>query len=179
MVEYTINPATGTVDSFASQRMTGERMTAAHAPYLKRLAQVPDVMEHVGGVRTADESATWLDAQLDHWTTHGFGQWMLRDRKGDLIGRGGLRMIDECVGEDLVEIGYILNTPAWGRGYATEAAAAFVCIASEHHAFEQLGAITRKGNDASTRVLEKCGFVFERWVDHVKGPHKFLRLKVA
>lgn len=47
---------------------------------------------------------------------------------------------------------------------------------SGHYELDQLGAITLQGNDASTKVLTKCGFVFERWVDHPVGPHKFLRL---
>jgi RimJ/RimL family protein N-acetyltransferase len=41
------------------------------------------------------------------------------------------------------------------------------------------GVITAEGNDASTRVLEKCGFQFERWVEHASGPHKFLRLTLV
>ena len=182
-VEFTVDLEGRAVDSFASARLTGERMTAAHASFLERMHTVPEVMASVGGVRTAEESAAWLTTQLDQWDTHGFGQWMLRTRAadstgegdGELIGRGGLRMIDPCVGEELVEVGYVLDSRAWGQGYATEAAAAFIDIAAAHYGVTELGAITLKGNDASTRVLEKNGFVFERWVEHKTGPHKFLR----
>lgn len=164
--------------SLRTKRLIGERMTADHARLLEQLHAVPEVMNHVGGLRTPAETARWLDTQLAHWATYGFGQWVLRSsthKVGEPIGRGGLRMIDGCVGEELVEIGYVLNQAAWGQGYATEAAAAFVEIAESHYGLDELGAITARGNDASTRVLEKNGFVFERWVEHHTGPHKFLR----
>ncbi|MGI9604196.1 MAG: GNAT family N-acetyltransferase, partial [Acidimicrobiales bacterium] len=94
-------------------------------------------------------------------------------------GRGGLRWIDDCVGERLVEVGYIFERAAWGQGHATEVTGVFVTLAENHYGLEQLGAITLIGNDASTRVLEKNGFVFERWVHPELGPHKFLRRRLT
>jgi RimJ/RimL family protein N-acetyltransferase len=166
----------GVVVAFETERLAARMMTAFDAAYLNDLHLDPEVMATVGGVRDREASETWLSANLDHWTTHGFGQRML-DRDNVCIGRGGLRKIDACVGEDLTEVGYVIGRAHWGNGYATEAARAFIEIATGHCGLHQLGAITLKGNDASTRVLEKCGFVFERWVDHRVGPHKFLRFK--
>lgn len=62
---------------------------------------------------------------------------------------------------DVVETGYWLGFPYWGRGYATEAVRAVI-----DHAFGALGhtaleAGARVNNPASRRVLEKCGF---QWV---------------
>ncbi len=56
------------------------------------------------------------------------------------------------------EIGYWLGLPYWRRGYATEAARAVL-----DHAFGALGLAVvlgsaRVSNQASRRVLEKCGF---------------------
>ncbi len=164
----------GVVVAFETARLHARRMTAADAGWLDRLHRDPDVMAMIGGVRTTDESAAWLRANLDHWETHGFGQWML-DHDGVCVGRGGLRKIDEMVGEDLVEVGYVLSSANWGAGFATEATHSFIDVALNHYGFDQLGAVTLRGNDASTQVLEKCGFVFERWVDHPVGPHRFLR----
>lgn len=78
-----------------------------------------------------------------------------------------------------MEVGFVLERSAWGHGYATEATRAFVDIAEDPYKIHELGAITLAGNDASTRVLEKNGFVFERWVAHTTGPHKFLRLRLG
>lgn len=173
-----VRVAEGAVVGFDTKRLSARKMSPADADYLQTVHQDPAVMATVGGVRGEDESATWLQANLDHWRTFGFGQWML-DREGVCVGRGGLRKIDVSVGEDLVEVGYVFGREHWGLGFATEATRSFLQIAVEHYRIEELGAITLKGNDASTRVLEKCGFVFERWVDHPVGPHKFLRFRVA
>jgi RimJ/RimL family protein N-acetyltransferase len=162
------------VVAFETERLAARMMTAAEAVYMDGLHLDPEVMATIGGVRDLAASETWLTANLDHWTAHGFGQWML-DRDNVCVGRGGLRKIDVCVGEDLTEVGYVIGREHWGNGYATEATRAFIDIATGHYGLDQLGAITLKGNDASTRVLEKCGFIFERWVDHHVGPHKFLR----
>lgn len=164
----------GIVLGFRSERLVARRMQADDADYLARLHTDPRVMATVGGVRDATESEAWLQTNLSHWSDHGFGQWML-DVDDVCIGRGGLRIIDNCVGEDLVEVGYVIAHDHWGRGYATEATRSFVEIAYRFYGLTELGAITLKGNDASTRVLEKNGFRFERWVDHPVGPHRFLR----
>ncbi len=176
---FKVDDNTNEVVRFRTERLEGERMRESDAGYLAQLHSDPEVMATIGGVRDSDESAAWLRWNLDHWNKHRFGQWMLRAADAGPIGRGGLRWIDECVGEHLVEVGFVLERSAWGKGYATEATRAFVDIAEGHYKFDQLAAITLEGNDASTRVLEKNGFVFERWVDHTTGPHKFLRLRLG
>lgn len=175
MVTFEVEADSVAVSSFRSERLLGERMRRTHRADLERMHQVPAVMANVGGVRTPEESTAWLNTQLSGWAEFGFGQWIMRTHDGAFVGRGGLRQIDPSVGEDLVEVGYVLDQPAWGQGFATEAAAAFIQIARAHYGLFELGAITLEGNDASTRVLEKNGFVFERWIEHRLGPHKFLR----
>ena len=171
-----MNIEDGAVTSFATERLRAERMTAAHANYLAELHLDAEVMANIGGVRDAAHSAEWLDRNLAHWREHRFGQWMFRDADDHLVGRGGLRWIDPCVNERIVEVGYVFQRSAWGAGLATEATVAIVTIASEHYGLTQLGAITAEGNDASSRVLTKCGFEFERVVQHDLGPHRFFRL---
>jgi RimJ/RimL family protein N-acetyltransferase len=134
-------------------------------------------MAMIGGVRVPDASDAWLTRNLAHWDQEGFGQWMLHTAEGP-IGRGGLRRIDPCVGEDLVEVGYVLARDAWGKGYATEATQAFIELAKGHYRFDELGAITLEGNERSAGVLERCGFMFERMVTHRIGPHRFFRLRL-
>lgn len=162
------------VVGFETERLTARKLASADSAYLEKLHANPKVMATLGGVRDREESEDWLRTNLEHWNSFALGQWIL-DTDGTCIGRGGLRKIDECVGEDLIEVGYVIDEGYWGRGYATEATKAFIRIAASHYDLTELGAITLKDNAASTRVLEKCGFVFERWVDHRTGPHRFLR----
>lgn len=73
---------------------------------------------------------------------------------GAILGAAGLTM-SEC-GE--TEIGYWIGEPFWGGGLATEAAQAII-----DHAFTELGAerifaCCHAANNASRKVLEKCGF---------------------
>ncbi len=62
-------------------------------------------------------------------------------------------------GEGL-EIGYWLGEPFWGRGYATEAAHALIDLAFRAGSVERLHVSCRVGNEASRRVIHKCGFQF-------------------
>jgi RimJ/RimL family protein N-acetyltransferase len=57
-----------------------------------------------------------------------------------------------------IEFGYGLVPAAWGRGYATEMARAFVAWLLAQPAVTRVTAETRTDNAASMRVLEKCGF---------------------
>jgi [ribosomal protein S5]-alanine N-acetyltransferase len=58
-------------------------------------------------------------------------------------------------------LGYCLAEPAWGRGYATEAARAVLGWAFETLDLNRVQAETDTRNLASARVLEKLGFVRE------------------
>jgi len=59
------------------------------------------------------------------------------------------------------EIGYWLSERYWGRGIATEALRAVTRYAMEAHDLTRLYAVPFAGNRASTRVLEKAGYVLE------------------
>ena len=123
---------------------------------LKAIWGDPDVMAHMGrGTRDAAESLMRLQELIDHQRRHGFGKWAAIERAtGDLIGYCGIELYEK--GPD-VELGFCLARSAWGRGYATEAARAWL-----EHAFAGLGckrvlALVRPANAASIRVLEKLG----------------------
>jgi RimJ/RimL family protein N-acetyltransferase len=98
------------------------------------------------------------------------GLWTVLDKdSGEVLGCCGLRPIP---GADETEILFALTTAVWGRGLATEAAAAVI-----RHAFDTLGLARVVGranplNPASCRVLEKLGFVFEQ---QIREKHEDLR----
>jgi ribosomal-protein-alanine N-acetyltransferase len=81
------------------------------------------------GEAAAQRSRAALDLFIDHWKEHGFGGWAVIDRAtGALIGQCGLKYLPDS---PEVEILYAFDTPHWGRGVATEAAAAAL-----RHGFE-------------------------------------------
>ena len=69
---------------------------------------------------------------------------------------GGVAL--EPRGEGGGTLGYWLTPAAWGRGYATEAAAMTLEIAREAFRYRNVEATHHLDNPASRRVLEKLGF---------------------
>jgi RimJ/RimL family protein N-acetyltransferase len=58
---------------------------------------------------------------------------------------------------DGIELLYALDRPAWGRGYATEAARAVLAYASETLRLPRVVAAVNPANAASQRVLDRLG----------------------
>ena len=155
------------MDSFETERMRAERLQPEDFNQLYEFHRDPEVMQTLGGVRTADETQQWLTHNLDHWHQHHYGIWILRDRQShDFIGRGGLRnvVIERC---HEVEIAYALRSEYWGKGLATEMTIAVLELARTLKIIEVV-AITQTTNTASRKVMEKAGFGYERdllWKD--------------
>ena len=63
------------------------------------------------------------------------------------------------------EVGYWIDRAFWGRGVATEALAAFLCLEQTR----PLYAGVAKHNVASIRVLQKCGFKLSHSVDEASN----------
>jgi ribosomal-protein-alanine N-acetyltransferase len=78
------------------------------------------------------------------------------ERGGDpLVGVAGL-LWAEGHGPD-VEVAYLVRHDRWGRGYATEAAAAALGVGFGALGLERIVALAWPENDASRRVMEKIG----------------------
>jgi [ribosomal protein S5]-alanine N-acetyltransferase len=72
------------------------------------------------------------------------------------VGSMGFKSAPDAAGT--VEIGYAVNRPLWGRGYATETVRAIVAWALGQPAVRTVTAECLESNPASARVLEKSGF---------------------
>jgi RimJ/RimL family protein N-acetyltransferase len=113
-----------------------------------------------------------------HWDEHGFGPWAVLEREsGVLIGRGGLRY-QTVDGEREVELGWVVRSDRWGRGYATEAATAALEWAREREVTEVVSLIM-EDNLASRRVAEKTGFRQAGKTVHAGLDHLVCRLALG
>src|SRR5262245_9810987 len=131
-----------TLDSFSTPRLLAERLTPAHLPDVLRMDQNEAFMAHLGGVRDEAATRTYLERNLAHWTTYGFGLWMLRElEEGTVIGRSVVRHL-EVEGADEVEVGYGFYPEFWGRGLATEVARACVRIGLAQLGLSSVVAVT-------------------------------------
>jgi RimJ/RimL family protein N-acetyltransferase len=124
---------------------------------MARLANDPAVslmtarMPHPYGVEDAKAFIQRQQAEAASGVSAGF----VIERLGDRSLLGGIGFMRGKNG--LVEIGYWLGRPHWGAGYATEAARAVVDHIFEATGAEGITASVRVINDASRRVIEKCG----------------------
>jgi RimJ/RimL family protein N-acetyltransferase len=149
------------MDCFDTERLTAERLHNGHLEDLVALHLDPDVSRYLGGVRTAEATATYLAVNIAHWDRHGFGLWVLRTRSGEFAGRAGIRHV---VVEDAteIEIAYTFKRSFWGQGLASEVAGALTTIAWSELQLPSLVGMVALANGASRRVLEKTGFSLER-----------------
>jgi len=107
---------------------------------------------------TPQQSVARLARDIGHWDRHGFGRWAV-EADGRLVGFGGVTVSADFDG---LNLSYHLHPRSWGHGYATE-----LVMEALRTAFGPLQAgrvvgLVRAANPASRRVLERCGFIFEK-----------------
>ncbi len=110
---------------------------------------------------TREETERFLERQLEHWATHGFGVWAVELKAdGRLAGYAGLS-IPSWLPQVLpaVEVGWRLHPEHWGKGLATEGGRASVRYGFEELGLDRIIAIVMPDNVASLRVAAKLGMV--------------------
>lgn len=130
----------------------------------------PEVMKYsVYGVHpTVARTAGMLASLIAHNRRRGFGFWaVIESASGELIGMAGLAELDDD--DDDLELAYRFRRDKWGRGYASEAAAAWVAKGFAALDLPRIVAIVEPDNLVSKRILEKLGMRFaERRTYHGK-----------
>jgi RimJ/RimL family protein N-acetyltransferase len=111
-------------------------------------------------------SAGYLDmlrssTEADTWK-HGFA--LLDRSKGLVVGNTAFVGPPNNAGE--VEIAYGVVPSFEGRGYATQAAKALTVVALADERVKAVVAHTLPERNASTRILEKIGYVFTGKIEH-------------
>ena len=124
---------------------------------------------------TRDETEQFVERQLEHWATHGFGMWAVELKAdGRLAGYTGLA-IPTWLPQVLpaVEVGWRLHPDHWGRGLATEGGAASLLYGFEKLGLDRIIAIAMPDNVASLRVMAKLGMVeaLQTWDAERNVPH--------
>lgn len=67
--------------------------------------------------------------------------------------------------ENACEIGYGIGSKHWNNGYVTEAVAAFIEYCFSKLNVNKVYASYFTGNDASKKVMEKCGMEYDHFVE--------------
>ena len=108
-----------------------------------------------------------------------FFDWAIIERSsGKMIGTCGFTSINER--DEKAEVGYVINPFYWGRGYATEALLRVIEFGFSDLRLERIEAKYIIGNDASRRVMEKCGMTYEGTLVHsIKAKGRFFDVGVC
>jgi ribosomal-protein-alanine N-acetyltransferase len=150
---------------------------------LAALYRDPEVRRYFPeGTLTHEETREELEWIIDvYYGRYGFGLWAtILGETGEMVGRCGLlpwRVLSTTAGDIAleaadehpvegatyeVELAYLLAKEQWGRGLASEAAAAIVDHAFGTLRLPRLICLFDPQNLASRRVAEHVGFTFER-----------------
>jgi ribosomal-protein-alanine N-acetyltransferase len=139
---------------------------ADEAPYVN--THMDPVVNVYLPVRSAEQYSELLqlsmaqpDAALNRWA-------IIERETGNFMGSCLLREFN--AGDDtVIELGYSLATPYWGKGYATEMAKLVVDYAFTIPQTQKVVAVTDQENKGSQMVLLKSGFSYQGLVDRYEG----------
>ena len=139
----------------------------------------PEVMRYFTSMLSRDESEAWIVRQQERYAGDGHGYWMALDKPSGLpVGLAGVMQV-QLDGTEEPGLGYILHRRYWGKGYATEAAAA-----CRDYVFDTVGeahAITlvRPENLPSLNVARRIGMKIERRTIYARYEHFVLSMTAA
>jgi len=118
----------------------------------------PEVRQHLGQPLTFEQASAWVINFQDDLDRYGFGFWAVEVREsGDFIGFTGLDTADAESPFTGVELGWRLARPAWGHGYATEAALAALRYGFDTMGLAEIVAVTAATNLRSQAVMRRIG----------------------
>ncbi|MBA3027819.1 MAG: GNAT family N-acetyltransferase [Desulfobacteraceae bacterium] len=120
-------------------------------------------MQYTYVAKSLDDSRSRLIAYAEQFERLGYAPWtVLLKSNLKIIGWGGLN-IDPFDPGWGTEIAYFFHPDYWGKGYATQLVQIALNIGLNELGLSEINAYAHKDNIASIRVLEKCGFLFQRF----------------
>ena len=140
-----------------TERCGLRRFTIEDRNWLRELYADPDVTRYLGGVKSAAQADDLLQTRiLGYYEAHpGLGIWMTEERSTGT--RLGFHLLNHIQGESIIQVGFTLTRPAWGRGFATEVASAILRYGFVDLALPRIAGMASLGNLASQHVLQKIG----------------------
>jgi RimJ/RimL family protein N-acetyltransferase len=122
----------------------------------------PAVREYLGPPLTAEQATASVRRFQDDLDRDAFGFWAVEVRaSGEFIGFTGLDRVEAGMPFTGTEVGWRLARPAWGHGYATEAAGAALEYGFATLALPEILAITTVTNQRSQAVMRRLGMTHD------------------
>lgn len=164
-----------------SKRISMRKLVPEDLAHLSFLAD-DDVMYAWNGGFSEEGVREWLEKSLRRYNENGCGHLLAVDKgSGEVIGAIGLIFTKDLNGRDDWEVAYILRKECWGKGYASEGAAACIKYARDIFGADRVVVQMRSTNSASEAVAKRLGLIFEgEYVRSYMGedmPHKIYAAK--
>jgi len=147
---------TGTV-ILETERLTLRELEPDDLDFLASMMADPEVSHHYDRRFSREAADEWLHRQLERYAMDGHGLWLAMDKVTRTpVGQIGL-ILQTVQGKKRPEIGWLLDRPHWGKGYATEAGAAVRDAAFSRWKYPEVISLIRPANTSSQKVAERLG----------------------
>lgn len=135
-----------------------------------RLNANEQVMRYFPKTLSKEESRAFYTSIISEFKECGFGLYAVEEKETeDFIGFIGFHKANfESDFTPCIEIGWRLNKEVWGKGYATEGAAACLAYGFKNLGFKDIYSFTADINTPSKRVMSKIGMTFMQMFPHPK-----------
>jgi RimJ/RimL family protein N-acetyltransferase len=132
------------------------------------MGQDPEVMEFFPSLLTPEESDALVDRAQVHIVDNGFGMWAVEiSGEAPFAGFIGLNIPSfQAHFTPCIEVGWRLARPFWGRGYATEGAAAALEFGFTKLGLDEIVSFAVSTNVRPVAVMRRIGMKFSGEFDH-------------
>ena len=161
-------------------RLRLREMADGDLDFVAAMLSDPGVMRHYPKVLSREEAREWIDRQRKRYAADGHGLWLVEAlpgtaSRGEPVGQVGL-VTQEIDGRREPEIGYLIHSRFWRRGYATEAALAVREEAFGRFAYDHAISLIRPENLPSQGVARRLGMAPVRETLFRGLPHLVFRV---
>ncbi|HEX2313548.1 MAG TPA: GNAT family N-acetyltransferase [Thermomonospora sp.] len=149
--------------SLRTERLVMRRWRESDRAPFAALNADPEVMRHFPSTLSRTESDALVDRIEERFAANGFGFWALElADSGRFIGFTGLSSVGFAAPfTPAVEVAWRLARPAWGRGYASEAARTALSVGFERYGLTEVVAFTPVSNERSQAVMRRIGMTHD------------------
>lgn len=139
-----------------TKRLELRKISEDHRVYFFKLLSDPELLRYISDTPSQEEIEFQFQSRLKAWnfeSQNWFTLSVFEKASGNFVGVNGFKHQDGCA-----SVGFIFLPDYQGLGYATKSLSA-ICELTQHLGLKELGANITKGNTASIKVVEKCGFI--------------------
>lgn len=153
-----------------TERLLGKKISTDDLDDLIKMNSDIRISKIVGKKKDYKETIDYTKKRHSHWTEHGFGIWIFRDKETKrFIGKGGFEFVENSDKEIFLDL--IVTPKYWNQGYGTEIGKACLKIAFDQLHLEGISCCVLSGSLASQRVMEKLGFKYNRDIVNVDSTY--------